>query len=485
MLTDFKLAQDRPVMGQVKEYLAQLIRKGVLQADQKLPSTRELAGLLKVSRTTILAVYADLEEAGLIYAVKGRGHFISQASTTAISSGVFDWSEKLSDQAQLAEEMDLMKHGIRWEKGMIAFTSIAPDEKLFDLNNVKRAFLDRISIEGEIILNYGYAKGYKPLIDYLLRYMENKGVDLAGKDLLITNGFTEGFDLVVSTLNKTSGRVLCENPTHHTALKILKLHGFDVTGIAMERDGVNMRELAATLAQQPFDLAYLIPSYQNPTGIVTSPEKRMEVLRLCAEHQVPIIEDGFNEELRYSGSHVAPLVALGGSGNGVIYIGSFAKILFPGLRVGWILADKELISYLESMKRARSIHTSTLDQIVLYQYLHNGNFDKYLKKAKAVYKQKYERAIRYCREYVPFKQLSGNGGLHLFLTLEESIRARDVLQTCYERGVVFTPGDIFFTDGRGSNTLRLGFSRVADEDLHAGIRIIGEAVHKHLREGST
>lgn len=103
-----------------------------------------------------------------------------------------------------------MKHGVRWEKGMISFTSIAPDEKLFDLDNVKRAFLDRMSLEGEILLNYGYAKGYKPLIDYLMRYMETKGVDLTGKDLLVTNGFTEGLDLVLSAVHKPHRRVLCE-----------------------------------------------------------------------------------------------------------------------------------------------------------------------------------------------------------------------------------------------------------------------------------
>lgn len=480
MYSDIKFAEDRPVYIQVKDYIKRLIIKGALQADQKLPSTRELSDLMKVSRNTVVTAYSDLEDEGFIYALKGKGNFV--AHSIAGTAGEqrkqqqLDWQQRVSDYAKTAEQHDLMKHGIKAERGAISFTSIAPDEKLFDLHNVKRAFLDRMSIEGEVILNYGYAKGYKPLMDYLLHYMENKGVDLEGKDILITNGFTEGFDLVLTALGKTSGSAICENPTHHTAIKNLKLHKYRITGVDMELDGISLRQLEQELTRQPHDLAYLVPSYHNPTGIVMSPEKRLEAIRLLGEHGVPIIEDGFNEELRYSGSHVAPLIASGGKGNSVIYIGSFSKILFPGLRVGWVIADKELVGYLESVKRARSIHTSTLDQSLLYQYLHNGNFEKYLKRAKAEYKRKYELAIESCKQYIPLCRLSGDGGLHLFLEFEPAFKTRELLEACSAKGVVFTPGDIFYTgEGQGQHTMRLGFSRVSDESIVKGIKWIGEA----------
>lgn len=136
-----------------------------------------------------------------------------------------------------------MKHGVRWEKGMIVFNSIAPDEKLFDVENFKRAFLTRMSIEGDVVLNYGYAKGYRPLMNYLLHYMEMKGVDISNKDILITNGFTEGLDIVISSLSKKSGRVICENPTHHAALKLFRLHGLEVHGIDMNEDGIDTNQV--------------------------------------------------------------------------------------------------------------------------------------------------------------------------------------------------------------------------------------------------
>ncbi|TCZ77218.1 PLP-dependent aminotransferase family protein [Paenibacillus albiflavus] len=494
MFQNFKFVGDRPVAIQVKEYVKRLIIKGALQADQKLPSTREMSGLLKVSRNTVIAAYEGLEDDGFTYAIPGKGSYVAaMAGHLATYNGgadgsaawQIDWKARMNEYAVSAVELDMMKQGIRAKKGTISFTSIAPDEQLFDLGNVRRAFMDRMAIEGQVLLNYGYAKGYKPLIDYLIRYMENKGVDTSGKDMLITSGFTEGFDIVLSTLRPAGrrGAAICENPTHHTAIKNLKLHGFEITGIPMERDGIDVEQLEAVLQKQTnsFDLAYLTPSYHNPTGIVMSPAKRSAVIKLMMRYQVPVIEDGFNEELRYSGAHVAPLIATAARGNGVIYIGSFSKVLFPGLRVGWVLGDRELIDTLESIKRARTIHTSTIDQSILYQYLLNGNFDKYVKKARMEYKRKYELTKACCEAHLPEAQLSGDGGLHLFLTFPSWVNTRQLLEACTEQGVIFTPGDKFFIqEGQGMNTLRLGFSRVTDENIERGIQIIGEQARSFL-----
>ncbi|MFD1174974.1 PLP-dependent aminotransferase family protein [Paenibacillus puldeungensis] len=486
MFDDFKLVEDRPVYIQVKDYMKWLITKGALQVGERLPSTRELGLLLGVSRNSIIAAYEALEEEGLTYVIQGKGSFIAASVPTSntVSPWQLDWKSRMNEQACLAVELDRMKHGIRATKGTISFTSIAPDETLFDLDNVKRAFLDRMAVEGNILLNYGYAKGYKPLIDYLLKYMERKGVDLQGKDMLITSGFTEGLDIVLSAIRKKKhGSVLCENPTHQTAIKNFKIHGFDITGIPMEHDGIDLGKLEQALLERPYDCAYLIPSYHNPTGIVTSAEKRLTLMQLLSRYRVPVIEDGFNEELRYSGSHVAPLAALAGQGNSVIYLGSFSKVLFPGIRVGWVLADRELIDVLESVKRARSIHTSTLDQSLLYQYLYNGNFEKYLKKARAEYKRKYEWTKECCEKYIPFQRLSGSGGLHLFVEFTPELDTRELLEACSRQGVIFTPGDMFYTNGKGWHTMRIGFSRVSEEDIENGIRIIGETAVNMIAKG--
>lgn len=476
MFFDIKLDKSSPVYIQISNYIKSMILKGMIRKDEKLPSTRELASLLKVSRNTVNSSYEFLEDEGFIYIKKGKGAFVSNVNVNFQEKWEIDWENNINEYAKNAEQLDIVKHELSWKKGMISFKSIAPDESLFEVEEFKRAFLNRISIEREKILNYGYAIGYKNLIEYIKRYMENKGVYTENKSILITNGFTEAFDIVLTSLVNKNDKVLCENPTHNTAIKIMKLHNIDIVGIDMDKDGINIGKLKKTIDEnKDIKLAYLVPSYHNPTGIVMSPEKRISVYNILKENNIPIIEDGFNEELRYSGDHVAPMVTFCGKGNSVLYLGSFSKVLFPGLRIGWILGDKKLIDYLESVKRSRDIHTSFLDQAILYEYLKGGNFEKYIKKVRKIYKEKYEFAIKCAKKYIPCDYILGEGGLHIFIKLK-GIDSRQVLQECYERGVVFTPGDIFYVDEKGKDTLRLGISRVTLEEIDKGFKIIGNCI---------
>lgn len=475
MFNDIKLNRKTPVYIQIKDYIKNMILKGMIRKDEKLPSTRELSSLLSVSRNTIVCAYETLRDEGFIYMKIGKGAFVSDVQIKHQSMWKVDWTKMINSYAKNAEKFDTVKHEAKWKKGMISFKSIAPDENLFEVEEFKKAFLNRMSIEGEKILNYGYAKGYSPLIKYLLKYMENKGVNIKNKDILITNGFTEGFDIILSSILNDGDNIICENPTHDTAIKIMKLHNLNIHGVKLDNDGVNLDELKNTLSQNKFKIAYLIPSYHNPTGIVMSADKRIKVYNLLKEYNVPIIEDGFNEELRYMGSHIAPIMALSDNGNSVLYVGSLSKILFPGIRIGWIMADQEFIGYLESVKRSRNIHTSFLDQAVLYEYLESGNFEKYIRKARKVYKEKYEFVLKCADKYIPDAKVYGEGGLHIFIKLE-GVNARNVLKICCERGVIFTPGDIFYTDHSRNDTFRLGFSRVSINEIERGFKIIGDVV---------
>ena len=476
MFSDITFDRDKPLYIQLRDYIKQMILKGLLTEGQKLPSSRELSKLIKVSRNTVVQAYEFLEEEGFVYSVEGKGTYVSNVKIQQVGTWNIDWGSRLTSYALQASQLDIVKHESKWKKGMISFKSIAPDDSLFNLEDFKKSFLNRFSIEGDKLLNYGYAQGYKPLIDYLLQYMENKGVNIEGKDILITNGFTEGFDIILSALTKPNDLILCENPTHNTAIKIMKLHGLNTIGVEMEEDGINLSHMKECLENNDIDMAFLIPSYHNPTGIVMSAEKRIKAFKLLEKYKVPIIEDGFNEELKYGGSHIAPLIALCGTGNSVLYIGSLSKVLFPGIRIGWILGDKNLIYELESIKRSRNIHTSTLDQGILYEYLSSGSLDKYLKQARKEYRKRHDFASQCAKKYIPLKKIYGEGGLHIFIELEENIDARLILEKCCQKGVIFMPGDLFFTDGRGHNTFRLGFSRLSLEEIERGIQIIGQTV---------
>jgi DNA-binding transcriptional MocR family regulator len=271
----------------------------------------------------------------------------------------------------------------------------------------------------------------------------------------------------------------------------------------MNKEGLDLKSLEEALENYNPKFGYLIPSYNNPTGIVTKTERRKEIYKLFRKYSVPIIEDGFNEELLYSSSPIDPIASLCGKGNGVIYIGSLSKILFPGLRIGWILGDEKLIDILESVKRGRNIHSSFLDQSAFYYYLKSGAFNRYVKNVRKYYRDKYNLVINLVEKYIPYEYITGEGGLHVFIKLKGNVNARELLDLCYKDNVLFMPGDIFYentqneiqlltnssshfihsTDNsfRGKDTFRIGFGRVSDQEIENGIKIIGNNINYLLK----
>lgn len=477
MFRNINFNKKEPIYEQLYNYIKNMLEDGMLSSSSKLPSTREISENLNISRNTVVRAYEILEAEGYIYTIKGKGSFVREVERRKIKDWNINWEESINSFAKSSEDLDIMKNEALFKKGMISFKSIAPDESLFDVEEFKKAFLDRMSLEGEKLLNYGYAQGYKPLINYLMDYISKKGVSAKNKDILITNGFTEGFDILLSALTNGGDSILCENPTHNTAIKIMKLQGLDIHGIPMGKDGMDENKLKEELGKNKFKFAFLIPSYHNPTGMVMSYKKRENVYNILREYDVPIIEDGFNEELQHSGSHIAPIASIGGDGNGVVYIGSLSKILFPGLRIGWIFGDKRLIDILQSVKRSRNIHTSSLNQALLYQYMKNGSFERYLKKARNIYKSKYNFTKELIERYIPHEYILGDGGLYVYIKLK-GVNARELLENCSKRGVIFTTGDIFYVNEGGDDELRLSFSRVSFGEIEKGIKIIGEEVKR-------
>lgn len=479
IFSTLEIQDNSPIYEQLEKHIEKAIETGTLIKDSKLPSTREVSSVLKISRNTVMTAYENLESRGIIYSIKGKGSFVKVTTKNNTKPVEIDWQDRMSHYGEVCEAMDILKTEYRYEKGMISFKSIAPEGNLFDIEEFKRAFLDVIALEGEKILNYGYAQGYRELIEYLMHYMKGKGVDCEEKDILITNGFTEGLDILLSTYTKPGDKIICEMPTHHTTLKMMRAYGIEVIGVAMDEQGILVEDLERKIVEHQPKWVYLTPSYQNPTGIVMSGQRRREVYKILCQYEIACIEDGFNEELLYSGSHVMPLISLAGASNHIIYLGSFSKILFPGLRLGWIMADKKCISTLESIKRAKNIHTSFLDQAIFVQYMKSGAFERYLKKVRKYYRDKYLFVVEEINKNIPYKQLCGEGGLHVYIILDDNINERELLEKCYARGVLFMPGDIFTINRGNSSSLRLGFARLEDKEIVKGLRIIGEEIKKY------
>lgn len=491
------LNKDEPIYIQIERHIKHRIKNGELKKNSKLPSTREVSKFLNISRNSVISAYEELESMGIIITKRGIGTFVSIESENESYEYNVDFTQMVNTYGDTLKKFDIIKNELPYKKGMISFKSISPESHLFNLDDFKRSLLDAWTFEEANLLNYGYAKGYKPLIDYFFDYMKEKRVNTKNKDILITNGFTEAFDIVLSSLTNKGDVILCEEPTHNTALKIMKAHELKIVQVKMDTEGLDLKSLEDALSKYNPKFGYLIPSYNNPTGIVTKTERRKEIYKLFRKYTVPIIEDGFNEELLYSSSPIDPIASLCGKGNGVIYIGSLSKILFPGLRIGWIFGDEKLIDVLESVKRGKNIHSSFLDQSAFYYYLKSGAFSRYVKNVRKYYRDKYSLVLEMVEKYLPYEYITGEGGLHIFLKLKNNINARELLDLCYKDNVLFMPGDIFYESTENSNsekseiisstqkneinfkgqdTFRIGFGRVSDEDIKKGIKIIGKNI---------
>jgi len=197
---------------------------------------------------------------------------------------------------------------------------------------------------------------------------------------------------------------------------------------------------------------------------------------LFKAHNVPMIEAGFNEELRYSSSHTLSLISLSDDGNGIVFVGSYSKVLYPGLGVGWILGDKQLISYLTRIKGFRDNRASNLNQAILYQYLKDGNLERYMKRIRSGYGKKYNYVCEYVKKHIPYKRITGDKGKHVFIELSEEINTDELLMHCRREGVIFIPGSSFFIDNQGRNTLRLSFSNLPIDLIETGIKVIGQQI---------
>jgi len=249
-------------------------------------------------------------------------------------------------------------------------------------------------------------------------------------------------------------------------------------------DGIRRDLLEGLINRQSPKCLYVMPTFQNPTGVTVSLEGRRELLAMAAKAQVPIIEDDFHNELRYDGAPVMPLRGLDRKGL-VIAIGTFSKILFPGLRVGWVVAPPEVMERLVIAKRVSDLHTSALIQAAIYHFCRRRLLDRHMARMRLEYRRRRDALLqalsRHCPAGVTWTQ--PQGGFSLWLTLPEGMNSQNLLPEAAREGVLYTPGALFYADGGGQNQLRLSFSEIPSERIDEGVQrlamVIGAAARHH------
>ncbi len=354
---------------------------------------------------------------------------------------------------------------------VISFAGGLPAPDVFPVDEFADACQRVLRDLGAQALQYGTTEGYIPLREMIARHSARYGIDITPDNILVTSGSQQALDLLGKIFINPGDRILVEAPTYLGALQAWNAYGAEYVSVPMDEDGMMADALEEALRTGP-KFIYVLPNFQNPTGVTLSLERRHKLIELADRYGVPIIEDDPYGQLRYEGDHLPSVVVLDGQyrdncqnvyhGN-VIYLSTFSKILAPGVRLAWVIAPPEVIRKLVLAKQGADLHTSTFNQMVAYEVSHGGFLDRHIHLIRRIYKERRDVMLAAMDAYFPpgVDWTQPKGGLFLWGILPETINTNELIKVAVERKVAFVPGTPFYPNGGGKNTMRLNFSNAS------------------------
>ena len=373
--------------------------------------------------------------------------------------------------------------------GIISFAGGFPDSAMFDVQGIRDASERALRDEPGAALQYGATEGYNPLREQLAAFMQSKGVaGLRADELIVTTGSQQALDLVGKTLLDPQDTVLVESPTFLATIQCFRLYGPTVLGVPIDEDGVDVDALEQMIQQHRPKLVYLVPTFGNPSGAMTSLQRRLRVLELAVKYQTVVVEDDPYGDLYFAEAPPPSLLALSaqvpGSRDWLVYCGSLSKVLSPGLRIGWMVAPAALLARATMCKQFSDAHTSTFAQATAAQYLQAGRMPATLQNVRQVYAGRSRAMCEALRVHLG-EGLSFHepmGGLFVWAQLTgktgHTKDGNSLAKRAIEKGVAFVPGAPFFADKPDNSTIRLSFATADESKIAEGIERLGAALRE-------
>lgn len=485
LLIQLDRVSETPLFAQIVLQVRRMIETGALQAGERLPPSRVLAERIGVDRSTVLIAYNELQALGFTSSRQGGYTTVARRRPLAADDpgrgGEIDWQEAVNGEVEEIYQYSmahapesLFDTGSRLQYNL---ATIELDPRLYPLADVRRSMREVLTVHGAEALRYGDPKGCPTLRELLARRLRQHGIAVSAAELLITNGAQQGIDLVSRVLGRPGASALVELPTYASVLPLLRLNGLRVLGINMMADGADIEELARLIETARPEFIYTMPSFQNPTGLTSSHEHRERLYSLALRHRIPIVEDGFEEDMKYEGPVALPIKSID-NGAVVIYLGTFSKVLFPGLRIGWIAAERPLIERLTAVKRFTDLGCSTLGQLFMEQFCREGYYDRHLQRVHRILRRRMRRAMKAAGLFFPsdLQWTRPAGGYTIWLKLPGVIESDELNRRTREVGVAVSPGGAYFPDGGPSAFVRLSIARHNETELIEAFRLLGKVL---------
>lgn len=461
-----------PLYQQLYRHFTELIRSGSLKRGERLPPTRELAGLIGLNRTTVSAAYELLEADGLIAGHVGRGSYVTSGDTAGAEG--LNWNTILEPVGAGGGQPIVA--------GAISFAVSRPSEDLFPVDDFRASCQEVMAVaDFASVLQLGSPGGYEPLRQYLIEAAQQEGVMRSGDDLVITSGCQQALDLVRRVLIRAGDRVLVEEPVFPGLKNLFVEAGAELVGIPVHSEGMDLLQLERALAKAPAKAIVVTSNFQNPTGATLSRDARASVLRLARAAGAPLIENDIYGQLRYEGAPIATIKQIDDTGD-TILLRSFSKVSFPGLRVGWAIGPRAFIARMMEAKQLSDLHSDQLSQAALLRFAQSGRLEAHHQRVLKAGAERLAATLTACQRYLPegTEFTRPQGGMNLWMRLPEPLDAGELLARAQREGVTYLPGKYFSVNRPQPGALRLSFAGLEPAQIQKGVRILGEIFSSEL-----
>jgi len=371
---------------------------------------------------------------------------------------------------------DILK--VTQDPSVISFAGGLPNPISFPEEALKESACRIIDNEGGKVFQYSTTEGHLPLRQFVAdKYNKNFGLNITPEDVLITTGSQQALDLIAKTLLNKGDRVIIEEPGYLGAIQAFCMFEPEFLPVTLEDDGLDLEKLEEALKKERVKFAYVVPNFQNPTGLTYSKERREAVCALFDRYDTVLVEDDPYGELRFKGEKL-PYIGAGKLPHSVL-LGTFSKTVTPGMRLGFIITqDKELMNHLVTAKQSSDLHTNIFSQYMIADYLAHNEYQKHVDKIIALYKGQAEAMLAAMKEYFPahVKYTEPEGGMFIWVMLPEGQSSLDLFHKAMEKKVAFVPGDPFYAGKTNVNTFRLNYTNSTPETIREGIKRLAKVL---------
>lgn len=381
-----------------------------------------------------------------------------------------------AEQLQSSVIREILKVTMRPE--IISFAGGLPSPLTFPVDKMREAFDTVLSRDGKVALQYGPSDGYAPLREWIADSLSIDGARISADQVLMVSGSQQGLDLLGKVLIDEGSKVLVETPSYLGALQAFSVYQPEFVSVPSDENGL-IPEAVGTLGADA-RLLYALPNFQNPTGRTLSLERRVALVEICAALGLPLIEDDPYGALSYRAETLPKMLNM--NPQGVIYMGSFSKVLTPGIRLGYVVAPVPLVRKLEQAKQAADLHTAQLTQMVVHEVIKDGFLTQHIPGIRTLYAAQCQAMLDALDEFFPASVTwtRPEGGMFIWVTLPEHINSMALLDEAVAQNVAFVPGAPFYANAPQHHTMRLSFVTVSPERIREGVAKLGKLIAAKL-----